>query len=78
MRPRKFTTSKDGVERCNLYVKLRLTREELDILERYAKEEDQSVRKLLECELGLSLEGRLYDWQADLERKTRGGSNDGS
>jgi len=44
---RKFTRSKDGIDRCNVKISVRLTREELDALKEIANRTDQKIEQVL-------------------------------
>jgi hypothetical protein len=44
---RKYTKSGDGIERCSVNVEIRLSRESVQVLENFAKENGQTLAKLL-------------------------------
>jgi hypothetical protein len=61
---RRYTASKDGIKRCNVTIRIRLTREAVEALERHIAEEKpflDSLEDLCEAEASLALEQVLAD-----------------
>lgn len=54
-----FTTSKDGVKRANIHVRLRLTREEWAAICEIAQMRKCTPHEVLEYEAGLAAEGLI-------------------
>jgi len=53
---KRFTMRKDGIKRCNVSVKLRLTKEEWEAIEAGAKLMKWTPNDLLETDCGLAVE----------------------
>lgn len=57
MAKHRYTDSKDGVKRCNIQIRFRLTAEQIGYLEAYAAHKESTLHEVLQHELGLDLEG---------------------
>lgn len=56
-----YRKSRDGVERRNVHLKVRLTREEYEALSQYAKARGNTLQDVLWTELTLALSLLLHD-----------------
>lgn len=72
---RKFTKSRDGVERATVVIRLRLSREELEDIKNMAAKEGDTVREWLENHAALGIEEGLLDVSGEYEQ--RYGKGDG-
>ena len=60
----KYTKSKDGVMRTDVLVKVRLNKDQYELLDKYAeKEEFDGVADVCRCEANNAVEGLISDIQ---------------
>jgi len=59
--PLKYTPSKDGVDRANVWIRLRYTKEEIVVIKELAKRDGRDWRIWLESHAALGVEGDMCE-----------------
>jgi hypothetical protein len=65
----RYTMSKDGVERCNVVLRLRLSRADIEDIKRLAKAEGESWREWLHSHASLGIEEGLIEVSGEYEQR---------